>query len=341
MVNHLSSIRDFFWILLVPLSWLANLASGILLRKRKPTSFRLPIISVGNLHLGGTGKTPLVIEIARHFSNKRVAVISRGYRGTLQKSGARVDLKKTSGPSLYGDEPWMIKQNTKADVFVGANRKKNMIRFEVDKNYDLAILDDGFQHRQIHRDINIVVVPAEMVLFQQNPLPLGNLREPISRIERATHIVLIKSESEQVSTQSSFELLRQFNPGANYSIATRSLTSFSHRAGPMINLEGSRVGAFCGVAHPERFKADVEKKMRLSLFSSFPDHYPYTQESLEKLIEEAKNHQVDGWITTEKDWVKISEVLLQSAFPFYVANLELKLSEEFWSSINQGLEKKW
>lgn len=192
----LQTIRDFLWVVLLPISWAYSVAVQLSFRFKKAQSPQIPTISVGNLHSGGTGKTPLVIQIADHFSSKKPAILSRGYRAKLSSRGAKVDLGVNNGPALFGDEPWMMAQKAVASVYIGANRRQVLKSYQIEENHQLLILDDGFQHRQLNRGIDLVVIPGDEDPISSACLPAGTLREPLSSLKRASLVVITCSDSQ-------------------------------------------------------------------------------------------------------------------------------------------------
>jgi len=332
---------SFFWVLLIPLSWLFSFLTSLALRTRKTNRYQIPVISVGNLHLGGMGKTPLVVALANHFSGLSVAVISRGYRGRASKKGEKVNLNHSQGPSWFGDEPWMIAQNTSADVFVGKNRNRNFKKYRLQESYDLAILDDGFQHTQIARNIDILVFSAEEDVWELLPIPLGGLRESLASVERATHIVFVYScdaEKEQLEQKVGFFL--RLNPQLEIFSIKRTLQDPVHRLGAFLSGDEINWGGFCGVARAHRFEKDLSQKIPVRFFKSYPDHFPYSSETVLRLIDSAKRAGVNALVTTEKDFFKVSEHFKFAPLSLFVAKQNFEFPDGFWKSLEKRITFK-
>lgn len=341
MTSRLSLIRDFFWIFFIPSSWFFSFLVSFVVRIRKIKRYRIPVISVGNLHLGGTGKTPLVIALADHFSSYSVAVVSRGYRGQASKKGEKVHLDSSLGPAWFGDEPWMIAQNTSADVFVGRNRNENFKKYRLEENYDLAILDDGFQHTQVARNIDLLVFSAEEDLWELLPIPLGGLRESVASVERATHIVFVYSceaEKEQLEDKTAFFL--SLNPKLEIFSIKRTLQDPVHKSGVLPAGDEIYWGGFCGVARAHRFEKDLSQKIPFRFFKSYPDHFSYSSESLVRLIDSAKKAGVNALVTTEKDFFKVSEYFKSAPLSLFVAKQKFEFPNGFWNSLEARMTFK-
>lgn len=317
----LQSVRDILWIVLLPLSWVYGALVHFLIGKKQASQLGVPVISVGNLHSGGTGKTPLVIQLSHEFKSFRPAVVSRGYRGKLSTKGGFCDPSSEDGPKLFGDEPWMISQQGDAAVYVGARRLKVIKDFSVDKKHRLIILDDGFQHRQVFRNVDIVVIPAEADPWEANCLPLGELREPLRAIKRASCVVITFSLNQKRKTELWCELVKSLAPQIPIFTAERIFNWKS--------LSGSPWGAFCGIAHPERFRMDLEAIGKLQFFRAFPDHHSYKEKDIQTIILEAKKKNLKELVTTEKDYDKVFKWFQASAFPLSVARVKYQIPRDF------------
>ena len=254
-----------------------------------------PVISVGNLSTGGSGKTPLVIALARllHAEGFAVDVLSRGY-GRKSSEAARV--KEDGTAEEFGDEPLLIARKTGVPVWVGAERYEaggladhDFIQRGGAMSGDpaplLHLLDDGFQHRQLFRDVDVVLVNRED--WRDHLLPAGNLREPLDRVERAS-VLAIPADDPEFE-----EELREWGwSGPVWRVRRRMHV-------PAI--DGS-VAAFCGIARPEQFFAGLESRgLRIAKKNPFPDHHRYTQSDVNSLLAAARKANAPALITTEKD----------------------------------------
>ncbi len=255
--------------------------SGILRTNR----LGFPVVSVGNLTLGGTGKTPLTILLAEKLRQRgfRPVVLSRGYRRTTRGT---LIVSRGDGPLVAwqraGDEPFLMARRLKgiAAVVVGESRYMAGMQAERERPGDLFLLDDGFQHRQLHRSVDIVTIDPGEWLTGELLLPRGRWREPKSAITRA-HAACVQGDA-------SLDLpIPQFN------------VRFQLDGVAVRDLHGKTVTAFAGIAKPERFFSALEKMgVRIDQKVPFPDHHAYTRKDLDEL-------HSDVLITTEKDAVKL------------------------------------
>ncbi len=286
--------------------------SGLTRRKRLPC----PVISVGNVTTGGTGKTPLVIYLAKHFSaqGKRVAVLSRGY-GRKTDSSQLVwvsDGKKIlATPEEGGDEPVLIAKSVpKAAVIVCKDRYKAGLDAMKVFRPDLFILDDGYQRRfELHRDLDILAIDGANPFSTGWVLPAGLLREPLEAMAEADVLVLNKvnlcRSPEDVKT-----VLMRHNPKA-YVVEAHfkpiSLRDFqTGKEMKAASLDRLSVGAFSGVASAISFvRTLADFKVLIHHSYNLRDHYAYTRENLKTILEDAHMRGLQYLITTEKDEVKI------------------------------------
>lgn len=284
----------------------------------------LPVISVGNLTVGGTGKTPFVDFLIQWFENNgvRVAVISRGYGGLF--SGRLATVSEGDGPllapSVCGDEPYLLAQkHPQSKIYIAPRRRDALKYLDHQRIADLVILDDAFQHRQVARDLDIVLLDAERPYGNGFLLPAGMLREKPSSLERAD--LLVQTRANHVDSQQPFPVGRPWCRCAHRlgnEVLTMQGVSIDLR-----NLHGQQGLAFAGIANPEQF-FEALKIVGLTLLGTraFPDHTTYGHDQVELLKKDAA--AADYLITTEKDAVKLSALNFDK--PCYVTQLKL----EFW-----------
>lgn len=313
--------------------WLAPLvplyAAGVALRdlrlRRGWESVRIPwypVISVGNLSSGGTGKTPFAVALAHLLQahSFRVDVLSRGY-GRTSTLPVRVDLHGSA--EQFGDEPLLIAR-AGIPVYVAAQRYEAAVLAErdfiasggelsADRVPLVHLLDDGFQHRQLARDIDILLLNRED--WQDTLLPAGNLREPLRAAARA-HVLAIPSDDSTLEA----------------GLRARGLNAPIWRFRRQMNVPtcDGPVAAFCGIARPAQFFAGLEGQGRkLVLRRAFPDHHRYTAAELEKLVAEARIAGATALITTEKDTVRIGTLAqTEPTLPLLAATLEVHIDDE-------------
>ena len=284
------------------------------------------VISIGSVSSGGAGKTPMVLLLADALQRREYAVriLTRGY-GRESKRVERVD--PDGDARFYGDEALLLARRSGVPVYVGADRYRAglMARGVGSEGKKVVhLLDDGFQHRQLERDLNIVLLTrkdADDVL-----LPAGDLREPLSTLRDADVLVLREDEAESLHAFIP-EMTRDAGPRPIWLIR-RSLKFSASGVAPLPR----RPLAFCGIARPESFVSMLEAEgCRLTATVIFGDHHRYEDRDISKLLDKAKETSADGFITTEKDAVKLTKEMrgrLNSAGPLVVSELVVQLVDE-------------
>lgn len=260
----------------------------------------LPVISVGNLALGGSGKTPLAAELIGRFLalGRHPALISRGYRGAWERRGGVLSDGRTvfGGPREAGDEPAMIARRfPSAGVIIGRHRYLSCLKAEV-LGFDLCILDDGFQHLGLARDLDIVL---------HDPGRNDPLRESDAALNRAGVLLLPREADPRTADayRRRFPRLDVFG----YGVAARAL-DFGNgpETEPARRLAGKRVLAFAGIARPGRFFALLESLGAAVVARLvFPDHYSYPAAGIARLTDAVSRYKPEMVVTTEKDAVKL------------------------------------
>ena len=311
---------------LVPAYRLALLLRELRLRTgiESVSRLRFPVVSIGNLSAGGAGKTPLTIALAKALDARglRVDVLSRGY-GRRGQRPARVDPDGTA--ESFGDEPLLIARETGLPVYVAGQRFAAGQLAEANALPDVAgpklpavhILDDGFQHRQLHRDVDILLLDHRDWLGE-GLLPAGNLREPRKAARRAT-IIAIPAPEKAPELEAALRKWRWEGPVWRL-----------HRKMD-VPATDSPVVAFCGIARPEQFFAGLEAAgQRIAARIAFPDHHRFTPADVNRLVAAAKKTGAAALITTEKDLVRLGK--LASAFPeslpLKTAHLRVEIEHE-------------
>ncbi|MBT9614396.1 MAG: tetraacyldisaccharide 4'-kinase [Burkholderiales bacterium] len=281
-------------VILLPLSlafWLLSTLRRALYRLGWIASVKLPapVIVVGNIAVGGTGKTPLVIALIALLKEQgyRPGIISRGYRG---KSTLPRPVRSDSDPAEVGDEPVLLAMKTACPVWIGQNRvEAGMALLGSHPEVNVIVSDDGLQHYRMQRDVEVVVIDAERWFGNGQLLPAGPLREPPLRLKQAD-VVVINGWLPGAPLQRR-EFTMQLNGDLFYNLRNPTL-----RARPEIFV-GQTVHAVAGIGHPERFFKHLKKLgMRFSEHP-FPDHHAFTPRDL-------AFHESDVILMTEKDAVK-------------------------------------
>ncbi len=292
------------------------------------------MISVGNLTVGGTGKTPCTAFIANFLKAEglNVAILSRGYKrqskGLVEVSnGTEILCDATQA----GDEPYLLAQLCLGvRVVVNANRYEAGKWLEARTPVDVFLLDDGYQHLQLHRDLNLLLLDGQNPLGNGQLLPSGILREPSSEIRRAD--VMIATRAQPANGEVLRALTTSLHTTAPLFFAQHEITGFNllNAAPPLQSFNQARVAAFSGIAQPERFFADLQQKqLQLVHKQSFPDHHRYSVGELAAFLQQASAQQSAAILTTEKDAANLpSEILSQSGLPIYAAQLQFKIEDE-------------
>lgn len=284
-------------------------------------------IGVGNLHSGGSGKTPIVQALAEHFSELEPVIISRGYRGSLSRKGSRVDVFAGFGPSLYGDEPWMLAKRLGIPVYIGKNRVKSMERAQSETRGRLFLLDDSFQNLSYRHDIDLVAIQTNRSTQETHCLPLGLLREPLGELRKATAVVLV----EGMYLQDWQSLVGSVAPNIPLFTAKILPQGLWSKAGRVTKSPKEAFGAFCGIANPNSFLSSLLPFGQPKFFSEYQDHYAYGGRAVEEILGKAKENAVSYLVTTEKDWHKLSSHSGSAALPeLLYLRIGYGFSDDFW-----------
>ncbi|HUV50298.1 MAG TPA: tetraacyldisaccharide 4'-kinase [Anaerolineae bacterium] len=316
--------------------------TGIVKSKKLPCA----VISIGNITVGGTGKTPMTIKVAQIISGLgyKVAIISRGYKGGAEKTGGIVSNGHTifMEPEKAGDEPFMIAAKIKnIPVVVGQNRYKAGSLAIREFDPDVIVLDDAFQHLDLKRDIDIVLLDCRRPFGNAHLLPRGILREPISALKRSDAFVLTRFDSaSDYIRQAAVDKIENLAHGRpffrSFHVPNLYKPANDKKSMPGIKLQnfdsgllhGRRVVAFSGLAGNDDFRRTVESlKCDLIDFFEFPDHHKYTETDLQRIIQSSINAQAEFILTTEKDYVRISG---KTSWPIeiVVVGIELSLGDD-------------
>lgn len=294
-------------------------------------------ISLGNISFGGTGKTPLALFLLSFLKNEgwRPCFISRGYRGRWEKKGGLVSdgQKMLATWRESGDEPFMVARRLpEVPVIVGRKRFSSCLQ-AFSLGCDVAVLDDAFQHRQLKRHLDIVLLSPEDKAQ----------RESWSALKRAS-LILVQGQKERMP-EPALKIINSLKvppPVFTYELRPLSLQIFSRQKelSPE-ELKGKRVIAFCGLARPENFRHTLDKLgARVENFLTFPDHYTYPDRALKKIAGYVKEKRPDWLVTTEKDAVKLMDRTWFSSFiPLAVLRVDFVPEPEFISFLKNFLEK--
>ena len=290
------------------LSWVYGLLVVILagFYRIRPKHFNAKVISVGNITLGGTGKTTLVEYLSSKLTlaGNKVAVLSRGYKRDSRRSGA----------FGLGDEPAMLAHNLPlVSVVVNKNRIKAAQIAIQDYAANILVLDDGLQQWKIYKDLEIITIDAQNPFGNQRLLPAGFLREPLSALKRADIFVITQvCLGEDLGGLAA--KLKRINSRALIVESRHEIQGFSrlNQADEFLGidfLKGKSVAIFSGIGNPEGFKNSVsELGIKVVKYYKFTDHYDYTQIDILNMVRESQENNLELLITTQKDAIKIREL---------------------------------
>lgn len=308
-------------------------------RRRLP----VPVISVGNITVGGTGKTPTVIWLARFLIKEgfNPAILTRGYGGSRQSEG--IIFSNSGLPSLKpaetGDEPYLLARLLPQTlVAVGRERYRMGLKVrQTNSGIDLFILDDGFQHWPLERDLDILIIEASRPFSNGHLLPRGLLREPLSGIKRAGIILLTRTGKVTPEDLQNLNVeLRRRNPAALIAPIEETYAYLEplwggERIAATGFLPGRKISAVTGIGNPRQFLASLETLgAEVGYFKNYPDHYQWLEEEVDNLLEVLKEWGFSELIVTAKDGVKLesfSENFRRKSFACYILTQEFSVAD--------------
>ncbi|MGB2625901.1 MAG: tetraacyldisaccharide 4'-kinase [Candidatus Acidiferrum sp.] len=291
-------------------AWLFEV--GILKAER----LRKPVISVGNLTLGGTGKTPMVIWLAGKLlaEGKRVGILSRGYRGDGRTS----------------DEIELMKYRLQSRVQFGVGRDRVVQGQRLEDSVDIFLLDDGYQHFRLARDVNILLVDAVRPLAGERLLPAGRLREPVSAMDRADILVITRADTVP-ETEVAISKLGEYPVFAARTKLVGFRKMWADETASILSPAELGEGpffVFCGIGNPGAFLLDLQKwSLPIAGKEAFADHHHYSDGEIHELLDAAREVGSRALITTEKDAQNMADVDAVEV-PIYVAVIEMDFPQE-------------
>jgi tetraacyldisaccharide 4'-kinase len=286
------------------------------------------VISVGNLTVGGTGKTPMVIWLAERLlaQGLRVGILSRGYKG--------------SGGTSDEIELMKLRLNNRVAFGVGPDRFEQGRRIEA--SADVFLLDDGFQHRQLSRDVDILLIDAARSLGKEVMLPTGRLREPVSAMSRADFLLFTRTETVP-GTMEAITKLQQYPV---FSAATQlvgfRLLGERIQFVPADEIDAGPFYAFCGIGNPRAFFLNLQNwGIAVAGKCEFGDHHRYDERDVRELVAAARRMGARALVTTEKDEQNLSGEKFEG-LPVYVAVIDLAIDKEevFLQAIREKLDAR-
>lgn len=304
---------------------------------RHPNRLPAKVISIGNLTLGGTGKTPAVIAVAQEAKARGLqpCILTRGYRGKV-KGPCLVRADKNS-VAEYGDEPVLMAAELRdvpvvkcADRYKGGKYALNSLPLTPNSVF---ILDDGFSHWQLHRDADVLLIDATNPFGNERLFPEGILREPFSSLKRADIIIITKANmAPKDSIDKITSKIREHNPGAPIYNASHKPVGLINSSGEMRELSTLRnkhIYVFSGIANSTYFHATLRASGAVIVdFMNFKDHHSYSQKDLDKIKSAAAGLEL---ITTEKDLVKLKELDMPENLS--ALKIEFSIDKDFYDTL--------
>lgn len=308
----------------------------------KTIQMPIPTISVGNLSVGGTGKTPCVQYLVQNLESKfkNITIISRSYKGKLSEP-QKVDLSLANAAKIFGDEPCLLQQQLpQCQVWSGPNKSATAAQALNTGQQDLFIIDDGFSHLKLKRHFDLVLLDAMATDIEMELLPVGRFREPFSALNRASAVVITKSNLvsyERLLHIKNLIMSKSLVSDENIFLAESVLQ-------PNGLIPNDILYVFCGLAKPFSFKKNLEDgKFVIHEFKSYPDHHQYTKKELDDVLESYKKKKINiptlKLVVTAKDFVKFDghliadEVLVLDYFVTVLPNKKGTLIEKICNSI--------
>lgn len=288
------------------------------------------VISIGNITTGGVGKTPFTLEVARYFLslNKKVAILSRGYGGKLNNREPNLISDGTGAlfpANLAGDEPVWLANNCKGAYVVTCSSRIKAERFIREKyNPDIIILDDGFQHRKMKRDLDFVLVDSKNKFGNRCTLPAGPLRESLTNMARADKIVLVNKDVNDTNALKYCDYLAKRFEKPIY--LCKLVPDYAYNIKNELEHidKGEKILAFSAIGQPQSFYDFLKNDYMLKGILEFEDHHSYDRDDISKIIQIAQAENIKSLITTEKDAVKVLELIKDLECPINIYALKLK-----------------
>lgn len=302
----------------------------------KSEKINVPVISVGNLSTGGTGKTPMVDFIIYNLKRDyNISVLSRGYN---RKSKGFIEIKNSDNPSLVGDEPFLIKSNhSEVPVFACEDRVEGAKKIISENNTNLILLDDAFQHRKISRNLDIVLTDYNNLFYKDYLLPYGNLRESRNNINRADVIIVTKCPLD-FNKADAIKIKNQINPKKTQSLFFSQIKYsemlFGFKELSFISIRNSKLTLVTGIANSQPLKEYLKKNNVNFDHFDYPDHYNYSRKDVNKILATTKNNII---LTTKKDYYKLSQFKIDNLLYIDIKVEFLDGKQEFLSTIKEVL----
>lgn len=321
------------------------------------------VVSIGNLTVGGTGKTPIVEKFAKALTagGRRVAILSRGYKSVKPSLKDKIKSKMQGNPisqepprvvsdgkevfldsETAGDEPYMLATNLDGvAIVVDKDRVKAGLHAIKEFDVDTLLLDDGLQYLRLRHRLDIVLIDKYSPFGNEKLLPRGTLREPPENLKRASYIFITKCDGS--SNEELIKRIRKYN-------RTAEIIECAHQPKylenietnerlPLEHLKGKDIGTISGIAVPESFEDGIKNLgAKIELTRRYTDHHRYRKREVQKFIDQCLNRDLDMIVTTEKDYVRFPEIQASEDMPVYFLRVEIGIlnnQETFEDCINR------
>lgn len=279
----------------------------------KVKKVKVPVVSVGNITVGGTGKTPILAELVHWAlsSGLKIGVVSRGYKGKF-KGVSRVSHTDPDAPVIYGDEPTMLSEKfPDVPIYVSPDRVLAAQTLIEENDVQVIFADDAFQHRRLHRDIDVVVVDCTEPLSNYNLLPYGRLREPLESLKRANYIILNKVNLVSPEEKNNvIDLLESLSDG----LSSKIIESEYYVKALKFNSEAIELGDIAptepfllvsGIGNPQALETNLSQFLKIKKHIRYSDHHNYSKKDVRYILKSHEKEQTCRIIITEKDAVKL------------------------------------
>jgi 3-deoxy-D-manno-octulosonic-acid transferase len=324
-------VHAFLWLL--SLLWQAGSALDRRSRRRRLARLPVPVISVGNMTTGGTGKTPVTIELLREFRGSPAGLLTRGHGRTAREGVVLLEGNENISLSLSGDEAQLCMREARVPIGIGPDRYDMGIQLLRETYLRVLFLDDGFQHLQLHRDFDLVLIDALRPFGGGHLVPLGGLREPLDGMARADAFLITRAD-EVPNTKAIESVVRGYNAAAPIFHARTVPAKWRDAGGAEWEpdrFKDNRAVAFCGLGNPQAFWKTL-RRLRIEPVAcyEYEDHHQYTPAEIRRLAQHARDLGADVLLTTAKDAVN-----LDADYPAIVDPVKLQ-----WLEIRTEIERR-
>jgi len=307
----------------------------------------VPVISVGNITVGGTGKTPVVLHLAQRLAQRgwHAGVLTRGYGRASPHQTMIVPRGGEASRSSTGDEPQMLLRSGAVALGIGANRVETGRELVRQGLADVLFLDDGFQHLQLARDFDLVLIDALAPFGSCELVPLGRLREPLRELQRASAFLITRAEPDFVTAPIEAQI-RRFHPNAKIfrsrPVAESWIELGSEQSFRPTELPVARTLAFCGLGNPQSFWSTL-RNLGIEPVDSleYGDHHLYTPREVLRLGKVGREHKAEALLTTEKDLMNLCELTAEAIQPLRLfalrIGIEIEREQEFLETVMNAI----